>query len=94
LIAYFSKVTGFPNNTTGDWNYKPSSRFPYSQNAHLKKLLADGVTIKAFKCNGTTTGYISNTDGNQTPALRLSGESYAMIPEFSDLFSEYDIASA
>jgi hypothetical protein len=56
--------------------------------------LADGVTIKAFKCNGTTTGYISNTDGNQTPALRLSGESYAMIPEFSDLFSEYDIASA
>jgi hypothetical protein len=60
LLAYFSRVSGFPNNTTGDWVYKPNSNFKYS--GPFDDRYPNGMNLKTFKCNGTTTGFIGDTD--------------------------------
>jgi hypothetical protein len=89
LLAYFSRVSGFPNNTTGDWNYKPGT-FKYS--GAFDSRYPDGMNLKTFKCNGTTTGFIGDTDYQQTPAVSFNGEAYGYL-EVKELFPKIEISA-
>lgn len=97
LIAGFNSTlgNGFPNNTTGTWNYKwpTSGEFAYTGGFSNNPILKEsGINISLQKVNGTTSGYIQNTDGNGTPAIILSGESYGQIEELKYLMPASDIA--
>ena len=77
LLGYFSRISGFPNNTTGTWIYNVSNvgRFPYT--GTFKNSFPDGLKLTLQGVNGSTTGFIKNTDKvNSKPAIVLKGESY------------------
>jgi hypothetical protein len=58
LLAYFSKITGFPNTSTGTWNYplKTSGEFIY-EGAFASKF-PDGANFTLKGVNGKTSGFI------------------------------------
>ena len=92
LLAYFSRIggSGFPTNTTGDWTYN----IPTTGNFAVDQVLFDisKVSIKLNKVNGSSTGFIQNTDNNGTPAICLGGKSYGYIPEIATILSDKDLA--
>lgn len=90
LLAYFSRITGFPNNTTGTWNYKPTTTFPYTGTFSSK--FPNGVNLISVNTNGSTTGYISDTDSNKTPGIVLKGQSYAYLDVAKQMFPKYEIS--
>lgn len=92
LLAYFSKVTGFPNTSTGTWNYplKTSGEFIY-EGSFISKF-PNGVNFTLKGVNGKTSGFIQDSDGiNQIPATMLSGESYGYLEVADVMFPEIDI---
>lgn len=94
LLAYFSKVSGFPNTPTGTWNYpiKTSGEFIY-EGAFASKF-PDGVNFTLKGVNGKTSGFISDSDGiNSIPATKLNGESYGYLEVADQMFPPVDIDS-
>lgn len=94
LLAYFSKITGFPNTSTGTWNYplKTSGEFVY-EGAFASKF-PDGVNFTLQGVNGKTSGFIQDSDGvNQIPATRLSGEAYGYLEVADTMFPAVDIGA-
>lgn len=89
LFAYYSNVTGFPASSNTVWNYKSSELFPY--NGILSSYYTNGVNLILNGTNGSTSGFIMDTDGESTPGIVLSGESYAYIDIANHLFPAYDI---
>lgn len=97
LIAGFNNTlgTGFPNNTTGSWNYKWSETGEYAYTggfSNSQELKESGFNVNLYKVNGTTNGFVQNVDNNGTPAIVLSGESYGTIDELKYLMPASDIA--
>lgn len=94
LIAAFNTTigNGFPNNTTGTWNYKwPSSGdFAYTGGFVNSPYLKEGININLTGVNGETSGFIQNSDGNSNSAIILKGESYGSIPELKYLMPDSD----
>lgn len=94
LLAYFSKITGFPNTATGTWNYpiKNSGEFIY-EGAFASKF-PDGVNFTLKGVNGKTSGFLQDSDGvNQIPATRLSGEAYGYLEVAEQMFPAVDIGA-
>lgn len=94
LLAYYSKITGFPNTSTGTWNYpiKTSGDFIY-EGAFASKF-PDGVNFTLKGVNGKTSGFIQDIDGvNQIPATRLSGEAYGYLEVADVMFPAIDIGA-
>lgn len=94
LLAYFSKIAGFPNTSTGTWNYplKTSGEFVY-EGAFASKF-PDGVNFTLQGVNGKTSGFIQDSDGvNQIPATRLSGEAYGYLEVADTMFPAVDIGA-
>lgn len=92
LLAYFSKITGFPNTSTGTWNYplKTSGEFIY-EGAFASKF-PDGVNFTLKGVNGKTSGFLQDSDGvNQIPATVLSGEAYGYLEVADVMFPAIDI---
>lgn len=92
LLAYFSKITGFPNTSTGTWNYplKTSGEFVY-EGAFASKF-PDGVNFTLKGVNGKTSGFLQDSDGvNQIPATVLSGEAYGYLEVADVMFPAIDI---
>lgn len=92
LLAYFSRVTGFPAASETHWNYPLSKtgRFPYTD--VMFNLFPNGVNLKLSKTNGYSTGFINNTDGlNNIPGLVLNGESTANLEVAQQMFPDYEI---
>ena len=92
LLAYFSKISGFPNTTTGTWNYplKTSGEFIY-EGAFASKF-PNGVNLTLQGVNGKTSGFLVDSDGiNSIPAIRLSGESYGYLEVAEQMFPAVDI---
>lgn len=94
LLAYFSKITGFPNTPTGTWNYplKTEGQFIYEGAFVLK--FPDGVNLVLKGVNGKTNGFLSDSDGiNSIPAIKLSGESYGYLEVADQMFPMVDIGA-
>lgn len=94
LLAYFSKISGFPNTPTGTWNYpiKTSGDFIYEGTFGSK--FPDGVNLTLKKVNGKTSGFLVNSDGvNSIPAIRLEGESYGYLEVANQMFPDMEISS-
>lgn len=94
LLAYFSKVSGFPNTATGTWNYpiKTSGDFIYEGTFGSK--FPNGVNLSLYKVNGKTSGFLVDSDGvNSIPAIRLEGESYGRLEVAEQMFPDADISS-
>lgn len=94
LLAYFSKITGFPNTSTGTWNYplKTSGEFIY-EGAFASKF-PDGVNFTLKGVNGKTSGFIQDSDGiNQIPATKLNGEAYGYLEVADVMFPAIDIGA-
>ncbi len=92
LLAYYSRVTGFPSSNETVWNYKLSSsgRFPY--NDTFTTQFPDGVNLYLHKTNGYSSGFLNDTDGiNNIPGIVLNGESYANIAVAEQMFPNYTI---
>lgn len=92
LLAYYSRVTGFPAASETEWNYSLShtGRFPYDD--IFFNQFPDGVNLYLHKTNGTSTGFINNTDRiNNIPGIVLSGGSYANIAVANQMFPNYTI---
>lgn len=92
LLAYFSKITGFSNTSTGTWNYplKTSGEFIY-EGAFASKF-PDGVNFTLKGVNGKTSGFLQDSDGvNQIPATVLSGEAYGYLEVADVMFPAIDI---
>lgn len=94
LLAYYSKISGFPNTPTGTWNYplKTSGEFIY-EGAFTSKF-PNGVNFTLKGVNGKTNGFLQDSDGiNQIPATRLSGESYGYLEVANTMFPNVDIGA-
>ena len=93
LLAYYSRISGFPNNTTGTWNYIPNSvAFPYTDT--LLNAFSNGVKLTLEGVNGSTSGFIANTDKvNSIPGIVLTGESYGKVEVADYMFPNYEIGS-
>lgn len=94
LLGYFSKITGFPNTSTGTWNYplKTSGDFIY-EGAFTSKF-PTGMDLTLYGVNGKTSGFLVDSDGiNSIPAIRLSGESYARLDVSDRMFPAIDIGA-
>lgn len=94
LLAYFSKITGFPNTPTGTWNYplKTSGEFIY-EGAFASKF-PNGVNFTLKGVNGKTSGFLQDSDGvNQIPATVLSGEAYGYLEVADVMFPAVDISA-
>ena len=94
LLAYFSKVSGFPNTGTGTWAYKipTSGQFKYSGPFYDK--FGGEVKFTVKDVNGVTSGFLPDSDGvNSIPATRLQGESYGYLEVADQMFPEMDIGT-
>lgn len=92
LLGYFSKITGFPNTSTGTWNYplKTSGEFIY-EGAFASKF-PTGMDLILEGVNGKTSGFLVDSDGiNSIPAIRLSGQSYGRLDVSDRMFPAIDI---
>lgn len=92
LLAYYSRVTGFPAASETIWNYplSKSGRFPYSD--VMFNLFPEGVNLRLSKTNGYSTGFINNTDNiNNIPGLVLNGEATAKLEVAQQMFPDYEI---
>lgn len=90
LMLYYSRITGFPQQGSTIWNYKPSDTFKYNGIYDFP----DGINMKLFKTNGTSTGFIPDSDGiNTIPAVILNGHSYATIDAFKKLFPAEELVT-
>ena len=93
LLAYFSRITGFPNNTAGTWTYPVGAvgNFPYQ--GTFKNSFPDGVKLTLKDVNGSTTGFLPNSDKeNSIPATVLRGESYGYLEVADQMFPDYEIS--
>lgn len=94
LLAYYSRVSGFPNTTTGTWNYPIKTSGIFEYNGSFINKFPNGVNLNLEKVNGVTSGFINNIDGiNKTPAIRLEGESFGYLEVGNKLFPNLDISS-
>jgi hypothetical protein len=67
-----------------------TGRFPY--NDIFYNQFPDGVNLYLHKTNGTSTGFLNNTDGiNNVPGIVLKGGSYANIAVAEQMFPNYTI---
>ena len=93
LLAYFSRVTGFPNNTTGTWTYPVSTSGAFPYQGTFKNSFPEGVKLTLKDVNGSTTGFIANSDNvNSIPAIILKGESYGYLDVAEQMFPNYEIS--
>lgn len=92
LLAYFSKITGFPNTSTGTWNYPLKTSGDFIYEGAFSSKFPDGVNLTLKGVNGKTSGFLVDSDGiNSIPAIRLSGESYGYIEVADQMFPAVDI---
>ena len=94
LLAYFSRVTGFPSSSETTWRYNLSSTgtFPYTD--IFASQFPNGVNLKLNKTNGYSSGFLNNTDGiNNIPGIVLNGEASAHIEVAQQMFPDYEIGS-
>ena len=94
LLAYFSRVTGFPSSSEKTWKYNLSSTgtFPYTD--IFASQFPNGVNLKLNKTNGYSSGFLNNTDGiNNIPGIVLNGEASAHIEVAQQMFPDYEIGS-
>ena len=61
LLAYYSRVTGFPSSNETVWSYKlnNSGRFPYNDTFITQ--FPDGVNLYLHKTNGYSSGFLNDT---------------------------------
>ena len=94
LLAYFSKITGFPNTATGTWNYPIKSGGEFIYEGAFASKFQDGVNFTLKGVNGKTSGFLQDSDGvNQIPATRLSGEAYGYLEVADQMFPAVDIGA-
>ena len=94
LLAYFSKVSGFPNTSTGTWTYMPAISGPFKYSGAFKNSFPQGVKLTLNDVNGVTSGFIVDTDGiNDIPGTVLKGGSYAYLQVAEHMFPQVDIQS-
>ncbi len=92
LLAYFSKITGFPNTPTGTWNYPLKTNGEFIYEGAFASKFPDGVNFTLKGVNGKTSGFIQDSDGiNQIPATVLSGEAYGYLEVADTMFPAIDI---
>ena len=92
LLGYFSKITGFPNTSTGTWNYPLKTTGDFTYDGAFASKFPNGVNFTLKGVNGKTNGFIQDSDGvNQIPATRLSGESYGYLEVANQMFPAIDI---
>ena len=93
LLLYYSRITGFPQQGATTWSYYPSSAVdPFKYNGIHS--FPNGINMNLYKTNGTSTGFIPNSDGvNNIPAVILNGHSYATIDAFSSLFPQEELVT-
>lgn len=92
LLAYFSKITGFPNTPTGTWNYAIRNSGEFIYEGAFKSKFPNGVNMTLKGVNGKTSGFLVDSDGiNSIPATRLSGESYGYLEVAEQMFPAIDI---
>ena len=92
LLAYYSRITGFPSANETVWRYNLSSTgsFPYTD--IFASQFPNGVNLYLHKTNGYSSGFLNNTDGvNNIPGIVLNGESYANIAVAQQMFPNYTI---
>lgn len=94
LLAYFSRVTGFPNTSTGTWNYPIKTSGPFIYEGAFGSKFPNGVNLTLKKVNGKTNGFLIDSDGvNSIPAIRLEGESYGYLEVADQMFPQLEISS-
>lgn len=94
LLAYYSKVSGFPNTSTGAWNYMPKDSGDFIYEGAFKSKFPEGINLVLKDVNGKTSGFIADSDGiNNIPAIVLRGESYGYLEVGDVMFPEVDISS-
>lgn len=94
LLAYFSKISGFPNTSTGTWAYAIPTSGQFIYEGPFASKFPNGVELVAEKVNGKTSGFISDLDGiNSVSGIRLQGESYAYLKVAEQMFPDMEISS-
>ena len=99
LLAYFSKITGFPSSGVGTWTYKipTSGKWKYSGAFRSDTVdgsggkFPDGVKLTLKDVNGQTNGFLSESASpgealNQIPGIKLEGESYGYLEVANQMF--------
>ncbi len=97
LLAYFSKVIGFPASNLDIWTYplKPTGTFPFNKESFMGNPLDserywykyyEGVDLKLYKTNGISTGFLITEGLKKIPGIVLNGESYATLESAKQLF--------
>lgn len=94
LLAYFSKVSGFPNYGTGTWTYKPTKDGKFDYTGGFVDQFPNGVNLTLYKVNGSTSGFIKDVDGvNSIPAIRLVGESHGQVEVAEYMFPKKELGA-
>ena len=94
LLAYYSKISGFPNISTGSWKYTPHTSGPFKYNGAFKNVFTNGINLTLKDVNGVSSGFIVDTDRvNSIPGIVLTGGSYGYIEIGDKMFPLVDIDS-
>lgn len=92
LLAYYSRVTGFPAASETVWSYKLSKTGNFPYNDIFFNQFPNGVNLHLGKTNGYSTGFLNNTDRiNNIPGIVLQGEAYAYLAVANQMFPNYNI---
>lgn len=94
LLAYYSNISGFPNNTTGTWTYTLPTSGKFTYGGTFRPKFPNGVKLTLKDVNGVTSGFIPDTTVNdQIPGIVLQGESYGYLEVAEQMFPEVNINS-
>lgn len=94
LLAYFSKISGFPNAATGKWNYKLPTVGSFTYNGSYKNSFPLGIDLSLKDVNGKTSGFITDSDEiNDIPGIILKGGSYGYLELGEKMFPQKEISS-
>ena len=98
LLAYYSPITGFPNQATGTWTYTHSNTGKFAYSDSMKSKFPTGVKLTLKDVNGVKSGFLAESARsrevpNKVPGIVLSGESYGYIEVANQMFPNVIIDS-
>ena len=94
LLAYFSKISGFPNSSFGSWIYNLPTTGKFTYNGAFKNSFNSGVKLTLKDANGVNSGFISDTDKvNSIPGVVLKGGAYGYLEVGEKMFPDVEITS-
>ena len=98
LLAYYSPLSGFPNQPTGTWTYRHPTTGNFKYSDSMRENFPNGVKLTLKDVNGVKSGFLAESARtgevpNKVAGIVLPGNSYGYLEVANQMFPNTTIMS-